>query len=59
MVDSEASYKVLIFGDQGVGKKTFLAKNAKKYYKSDTKMIIGVDFEVKHLQEKTYLGLRI
>lgn len=40
----KATYKVLIFGDHGVGKKNFLAKSAKRKFDEETQSTIGVDF---------------
>ncbi|MFW9939436.1 MAG: Rab family GTPase [Candidatus Thorarchaeota archaeon] len=46
----DATYKVVLLGDKGVGKKTLAQKFLTNLFKSDTKMTIGVDFEVKSLE---------
>ncbi|MFX1478497.1 MAG: Rab family GTPase [Promethearchaeota archaeon] len=45
----DASYKVIVLGDAGVGKTTFIEKCAKPIFDSDNKMTIGVDFDVKSM----------
>ncbi|MHA2398481.1 MAG: Rab family GTPase [Promethearchaeota archaeon] len=46
----DATYKVVIFGDAGCGKTTLTQRFLTSLFKSDTKMTIGVDFEVKSLE---------
>ena len=50
MLNEIPGYKVVIFGDQGVGKKTFLKIGAKEMFKSNSKMTIGVDFFTKYIE---------
>ena len=38
------TYKIVVFGDLGVGKKTFLDNCSRTLFKSDTQMTIGVNF---------------
>ena len=45
----DATYKVVIFGDAGCGKTTLTQRFFTNLFKSDTKMTIGVDFEVKSM----------
>ncbi len=45
----DATYKVVIFGDAGCGKTTLTQRFLTNLFKSDTKMTIGVDFEVKSM----------
>jgi len=45
----DATYKIVLFGDVGVGKSTLTQKYLTKLFQSDTTMTIGVDFEVKSL----------
>ncbi|MHA1293950.1 MAG: Rab family GTPase [Promethearchaeota archaeon] len=45
----DATYKVVIFGDAGCGKTTLTQRFLTNIFKSDSKMTIGVDFEVKSL----------
>ena len=46
----DATFKVVIFGDAGCGKTTLTQRFLTNLFKSDTKMTIGVDFEVKSLE---------
>ncbi len=46
----DATYKVVIFGDAGTGKTTLTQRFLTNLFKSDSKMTIGVDFEVKSLE---------
>ncbi|MHA1912978.1 MAG: Rab family GTPase [Promethearchaeota archaeon] len=46
----DATYKVVIFGDAGCGKTTLTQRFLTNLFKSDTKMTIGVDFEVKSME---------
>ena len=46
----DATYKVVIFGDAGCGKTTLTQRFLTNLFKSDAKMTIGVDFEVKSLE---------
>ncbi|MFX1490309.1 MAG: Rab family GTPase, partial [Promethearchaeota archaeon] len=45
----DATYKVVIFGDAGCGKTTLTQRFLTNLFKSDTRMTIGVDFEVKSM----------
>ena len=45
----DATYKIVIFGDAGTGKTTLTQRYLTNLFKSDSKMTIGVDFEVKAL----------
>ncbi|MFX1488440.1 MAG: Rab family GTPase [Promethearchaeota archaeon] len=45
----DAQYKVVVFGDVGVGKTTLIEKYAMNLFKSDLRMTIGVDFGVKYM----------
>ena len=45
----DATFKVVLFGDTGVGKSTFAEGYLSDLFKSDTTMTIGVDFKVKAL----------
>jgi small GTP-binding protein len=44
-----ATYKIVIFGDKGVPKTQLVQRYLTNLFKSDSKMTIGVDFEVKSL----------
>ncbi len=46
---TDASFKVCIFGDGGVGKTTLINKYVTGVFQEDTTMTIGVDFHVKKL----------
>ena len=46
----DATYKVIIFGDAGTGKTTLAQRFLTNVFKSDSKMTIGIDFEVKSLE---------
>lgn len=46
----DATYKIVVFGDIGVGKSTLLDSSTTNLFKSDSKMTIGVDFLVKSLE---------
>ncbi len=46
----DATYKIVIFGDAGCGKTTLTQRFLTNLFKSDSKMTIGVDFEVKSLE---------
>jgi len=43
----DAIFKVIIFGDAGSGKTTLMKRYMTNRFISDTKMTIGVDFEIK------------
>ena len=43
----DAIFKVIIFGDAGSGKTTLMKRYMTNKFISDTKMTIGVDFEIK------------
>ena len=45
----DATYKVVIFGDAGCGKNELTQRFLTNLFKSDTKMTIGIDFEVKSM----------
>ena len=45
----DATFKIVIFGDAGCGKTTLTQRFLTNLFVSDTKMTIGVDFEVKSL----------
>ncbi|MBN1803457.1 MAG: GTP-binding protein [Candidatus Lokiarchaeota archaeon] len=45
----DATFKVIIFGDAGTGKTTLAQRFLTNLFKSDSKMTIGIDFEVKSL----------
>lgn len=45
-----ASYKVIFLGDRGVGKKTLTSRSLTNLFKSDEKMTLGVNFEVKSME---------
>ncbi|HEC93692.1 MAG TPA: GTP-binding protein [Candidatus Atribacteria bacterium] len=46
----DATFKLVIFGDAGSGKTTLTHRFLTNLFKSDSKMTIGVDFEVKNLE---------
>jgi small GTP-binding protein len=46
----DATYKVVIFGDSNTGKEVLTQRFLTNLFKSDTKMTIGVDFEVKSME---------
>ena len=46
----DATYKICIFGDAGCGKTTLTQRFLTNLFKSDSKMTIGVDFEVKSIE---------
>jgi len=45
----DATFKIIIFGDPNVGKKSLTPRYLTNLFVSDSKMTIGVDFEVKSL----------
>jgi small GTP-binding protein len=45
----DATFKIVIFGDAGTGKTTLTRRFLTNLFVSDSKMTIGVDFEVKSL----------
>jgi small GTP-binding protein len=45
----DATFKIVIFGDAGTGKTTLTQRFLTNLFVSDSKMTIGVDFEVKSL----------
>ena len=45
----DATFKIVIFGDAGCGKTTLAKRFLTNLFVSDSKMTIGVDFEVKSL----------
>jgi small GTP-binding protein len=45
----DATFKIILFGDRNVGKKSLSQKFLTNLFVSDSKMTIGVDFEVKSL----------
>jgi len=46
----DATYKIILFGDLGVKRKQLTQKFLTNLFRSDTRMTIGVDFEVKNLE---------
>ncbi len=48
----DATFKIVIFGDAGCGKTTLTQRFLTNLFVSDSKMTIGVDFEVKSLVVK-------
>jgi len=46
----DATFKIIIFGDAGCGKTTLAQRFLTNLFKSDSKMTIGIDFEVKSLE---------
>lgn len=46
----DATFKVVIFGDAGCGKTTLTQRFLTNLFVSDSKMTIGVDFEVKSVE---------
>ncbi|MFX0071694.1 MAG: Rab family GTPase [Candidatus Hermodarchaeota archaeon] len=46
----DATFKIVIFGDAGCGKTTLTQRYLTNLFVSDSKMTIGVDFEVKSLE---------
>ncbi|MFX1233456.1 MAG: Rab family GTPase [Promethearchaeota archaeon] len=46
----DATFKIVIFGDAGCGKTTLTQRFLTRMFISDSKMTIGVDFEVKSLE---------
>jgi len=47
--ESEALFKVIIFGEGGVGKTTLIRRYLEGYFEDSIKMTIGVDFFMKHI----------
>lgn len=50
--ESEALFKVIIFGEGGVGKTTLIRRYLEGYFEESIKMTIGVDFFMKHITIK-------
>ncbi|GAI36675.1 unnamed protein product, partial [marine sediment metagenome] len=46
----DAMFKIIIFGDGGVGKTTLIARYLTGIFKSDSLITIGVDFHVKKIE---------
>ena len=46
----DATFKVVIFGDGGVGKTALVNKYLTGVFKSDTRLTVGLDFHVKRLK---------
>jgi Ras-related protein Rab-8A len=46
----DATYKIVIFGDAGCGKTTLTQRFLTDLFKSDSKMTIGVEFQVKSIE---------
>ena len=46
----DSTFKLILFGDAGCGKTTLTQRFLTDLFKSDSKMTIGVDFEVKTLE---------
>ena len=56
----DATFKVVIFGDGGVGKTALVNKYLTGVFKSDTRLTVGLDFHVKKLNiEKKEVVLQI
>mgnify|MGYP006289233405 CR=1 FL=1 len=56
----DATFKVVIFGDGGVGKTTLVNRYLTGVFKGDTTMTIGVDFHVKKMEmDGLSIGLQI
>jgi small GTP-binding protein len=56
----DATFKIIIFGDAGCGKTTLTQRFLTNLFVSDSKMTIGVDFEVKSLEvDKEKVKLQI
>ena len=56
----DATFKIIIFGDAGCGKTTLTQRFLTNLFVSDSKMTIGVDFEVKSLEvDKQKVKLQI
>ncbi len=56
----DASFTIIIFGDESHGKRTFTQRFLTNLFVSDSKMTIGVDFEVKSLEvDKQKVKLQI
>ena len=51
--ESEALFKIIIFGEGGVGKTTLIRRYLEGYFEESIKMTIGVDFFMKHIKIKT------
>ena len=51
-MSKRAAYKVVVFGDGGVGKTTLIKKYTTGIFEDSTTMTIGVDFAVKKLTNK-------
>lgn len=49
-LDTYQGYKIVIFGDGGVGKTTLITKYVSGVFNENTLMTIGVDFHVKKLE---------
>jgi len=47
---SDALFKVIVFGDGGVGKTTLVKRYLEGYFEETTKMTVGMDFFVKHVE---------
>ncbi|MHA1291461.1 MAG: Rab family GTPase [Promethearchaeota archaeon] len=49
-ISKNIAFKLVIFGDGGVGKTSLIHRYLRKIFKEDVKMTIGVDFAVKKLE---------
>jgi small GTP-binding protein len=59
-IEKKLAFKVVMFGDQGVGKNTLISRSAVKVFKESTKMTIGADFSVKNVGiDQRTVALRI
>jgi small GTP-binding protein len=47
---ADALFKIIIFGDGGVGKTTLVKRYLEGYFEETTKMTVGMDFFVKHVE---------
>ncbi|TFG00615.1 MAG: GTP-binding protein [Promethearchaeota archaeon] len=47
---ADALFKIIIFGDGGVGKTTLVRRYLEGYFEETTKMTVGMDFFVKHVE---------
>jgi small GTP-binding protein len=50
--ESEALFKIIIFGEGGVGKTTLITRYLEGYFEESIKMTIGVDFFMKRINIK-------
>ena len=55
IIEPDARFKIVIFGDGGVGKTTLINRYLSGLFNEDFKMTIGVDFQTKKLEDDEYL----